>query len=74
MSGRRYDWLPFRDPDRLVMPYEGGLHQDDRTGANVVSGGMYAEWKEQNRRYSSLALAQGIRFGPSGSCGQLPKG
>ena len=37
------------------------------------SGGMYAEWKEQNRSYSSLALAQGIRVGLSGSGGQLPE-
>ena len=50
--------LPFHDPDRLVMLYEAGLHEDDTAGPNVVSGGMYAEWKKQNRSYSSLALAQ----------------
>ncbi len=65
--------LPFHDPDRLVMLYEAGLHQDDTAGSNVVSGGMYAEWKNQNRSYSSLALAQSIRVGLSGSGGQLPE-
>src|SRR5271155_2971357 len=65
--------LPFHDPDRLVMLYEAGLHEDDTTGSNLVSGGMYAEWKNQNRSYSSLALAQGIRVGLSGSGGQLPE-
>jgi predicted permease len=65
--------LPFHDPDRLVMLYEAGLVGDDTTGSNVVSGGMYAEWKNQNRSYSSLALAKGIRVGLSGSGGQLPE-
>jgi predicted permease len=65
--------LPFHDPDRLVMLYEAGLDEDDTAGSNVVSGGMYAEWKNQNRSYSSLALAQGIRVGLSGSGGQLPE-
>jgi len=65
--------LPFHDPDRLVMLYEAGLHEDDTAGSNVVSGGMYAEWKNQNRSYSSLALAQGIRVGLSASGGQLPE-
>jgi predicted permease len=65
--------LPFQDPDRLVMLYESGLHEHDTAGFNVASGGMYAEWKNQNRSYSSLALAQGIRVGLSGSGGQLPE-
>src|ERR1700684_706862 len=65
--------LPFHDPDRLVMLYEAGLHEDDTAGSNVVSGGMFAEWKKQNSSYTSLALAQGIRVGLSGSGGQLPE-
>ena len=65
--------LPFHDPDRLVMLYEAGLHEDDPAGSNVVSGGMYAEWKKQNSSYSSLALAQGIKVGISASGGQLPE-
>src|ERR1700691_6236095 len=65
--------LPFDDPDRLVMLYEACLHEDDTAGSNVSSGGMYAEWKKQNRSYSSLALAQSIRVQLSGSGGQLPE-
>ncbi len=65
--------LPFHDPDRLVMLYESGLLGGDTSAFNVVSGGMYAEWKNQNRSYSSLALAKGIRVGLSGSGGQLPE-
>jgi len=65
--------LPFHDPDRLVMLYEAGSLGDDTTDTNVISGGMYAEWKKQNRSYSSLALAQNIRVGLSGSGGQLPE-
>ena len=65
--------LPFHDPDRLTMLYEAGLPQDDSGGSNVVSGGMYAEWKAQNHSYSGLALAQAIRVGLSGSGGQLPE-
>jgi predicted permease len=65
--------LPFHDPDRLVMLYEAGLHEDAASASNLVSGGMYAEWKKQNSSYSSLALAQAIRVGLSGSGGQLPE-
>jgi putative ABC transport system permease protein len=65
--------LPFQDPDRLMMLYEAGLHEDGTPGFNPVSGGMYAEWKQQNRSYSSLALAKEIRVGLSGSGGQLPE-
>ncbi len=64
--------LPFEDPDRLVMLYEAGLQEED-TAPNVVAGGMYAEWKKENRSYSSLALAKSIRVGLSGSNGQLPE-
>ncbi len=65
--------LPFDDPDRLVMLYEAGLEKDGTPGFNVVAGGIYAEWKNQNRSYSSLALAKDIRVGLSGSGGQLPE-
>src|ERR1700733_2188310 len=65
--------LPFHDPDRLVMLYESGLLGDGTNNTNVFSGGMYAEWKNQSRSFSSLALAKGIRVGLSGSGGQLPE-
>ena len=65
--------LPFQDPNRLVMLYEWGLHENEAEGYNTVSGGMYAEWKKQNQSFSSLALARGSRVGLSGSGGQLPE-
>jgi putative ABC transport system permease protein len=65
--------LPFNDPDRLVMLYEAGLHENDPPGYNVVAGGIYAEWKKQNRSFSNLALVQHSRVGLSGSGGQLPE-
>src|ERR1700683_5866682 len=38
--------LPFQDPDRLVMLYEAGLHEDDTAGSSVGSGGMCDGWEE----------------------------
>jgi len=65
--------LPFQDPDRLAMLYEGGLHENDMTGYNVVAGGIYAEWKKRNQSFSNLALVTDSRVGLSGSGGQLPE-
>jgi predicted permease len=65
--------LPFQDPDRLVMLYESGLHENDMPIYNVVAGGIYAEWKKQNRSFSNLALVMDSRVGLSGSGGQLPE-
>jgi predicted permease len=65
--------LPFQDPDRLVMLYESGNHENDTPGFNVVAPGIYAEWKKQNQSFSNLALARGSRVGLSGSGGQLPE-
>ena len=65
--------LPFEDPDRLVMLYECCLDENDTAGHNVVSPGMYGEWKEQNQSFSNLALVKDSRVGLSGSGGQLPE-
>jgi putative ABC transport system permease protein len=65
--------LPFSDPDRLVMLYESGLHEDKTPAYNVVAGGIYAEWKKQNRSFTNLALMHEGRVGLSGSGGQLPE-
>jgi predicted permease len=64
--------LQFQDPDHLVMLYESGLHEND-SPYNVVAGGIYAEWKKQNRSFSNLALMHDSRVGLSGSGGQLPE-
>jgi len=65
--------LPFQDPDRLTMLYEWGRQGNNAAAYNMVSGGMYAEWKQQNQTFYSLALARTIRVGLSGSGRQLPE-
>jgi putative ABC transport system permease protein len=62
--------LPFKDPDRLMMLYETRLKSDDY---NVVAGGVYAAWKEQNRSFSKLALVGDSQYALSGGGGQLPE-
>ncbi|MGD0735806.1 MAG: ABC transporter permease [Terracidiphilus sp.] len=65
--------LPFSEPDRLTMLYEWGRQENGAAEYNMVSGGMYSEWKRQNQTFDSLALARSIRVGLSGSGGQLPE-
>ena len=63
--------LPFQDPDRLVMLYESGLHENDTVAYNTVSGGVYAKWKKQNQSFSSLhsrAAAASDSPGRAGNC------
>jgi predicted permease len=62
--------LPFKDSKRLMMLYESRLKSDDH---NVVAGGVYAAWKEQNHSFSNLALVGGSGYALSGSGGQLPE-
>ncbi len=65
--------LPFEDPDRLLMLYETGMEETDPPGYNVVAGGVYAEWKKQNRSFSRLALMQEGWADLSATGGQLPE-
>ena len=65
--------LPFADPDRLLVLYESSLNDGDQLAFNQVAGGVYAQWKQQNRSFSSLALERVSRVGLSGSGGQLPE-
>jgi predicted permease len=63
--------LPFNEPSSLVMLYE---HTDDGQNAyNDVAGGIYAEWKRENRTFSELALIGQADFNFSGANGQLPE-
>jgi putative ABC transport system permease protein len=63
--------LPFQDPDRLVRLYE--YSSDDKFPFNIVAGGVFAEWRKQNRSFSDLALLGGAEFNLSGVSGQLPE-
>ncbi len=67
--------LPFKDPDRLVALYEHGTNDspDDMFSFNIVAGGMYAEWKKQNRSFADMALLGEAQFNLSGAGGQLPE-
>ncbi len=60
--------LPFKDSDRLMMLYERNLQTDPY---NIVSGGVYAEWKKLNTSFSSLALVQANDYTLSASGGQV---
>jgi predicted permease len=62
--------LPFKDPNRLMMVYESNIKGDDH---NVVAGGVYDQWKQQNHSFSNLALFQDTRYGLAGAGGQLPE-
>jgi putative ABC transport system permease protein len=63
--------LPFSEPDRLVALYEHSA--DDQFPYMVVAGGVFAEWKKQNRSFSDLALIGEEEFNLSGVGGQLPE-
>jgi predicted permease len=62
--------LPFKDPDRLMMLYESNPTEDSY---NIVAGGIYAEWKQQNHSFSNLALFHDSQFALSGSRGEMPE-
>ena len=63
--------LPFNEPNSLVMLYE---HTDDGQNAyDDVAGGIYAEWRRENRSFSDLALIGQADFNLSGANGQLPE-
>ena len=63
--------LPFEDPDRLMMVYENSAKED--TAYNIVAGGVYAEWKKQNRSFTDLAIVHDSNYSLAGQGGQLPE-
>jgi len=65
--------LPYPDPDRLMMAYERDLAGLPDSMFNVVAGGMYAEWKQQNKTFEDLGLAGNAEFNLSAAGGQLPE-
>jgi putative ABC transport system permease protein len=63
--------LPFQEPSRLVELYE---HSNDGEFAfNSVAGGVYSEWRKQNRSFSNLALLGEEEFNLAGAGDQLPE-
>jgi predicted permease len=64
--------LPFKEPDRLLRLYEHSA--DDKFPYNVVSGGVFAEWKKHSHGFSDLAILGSFgQYSLSGGSGQLPE-
>jgi hypothetical protein len=52
--------LPFKDPDRLVRVYE--KTSDSKFSFNSSAGGVFAEWRKQNRSFTDLAIFDEAEF------------
>jgi predicted permease len=63
--------LLFSDPDRLMMVYEREAAGDPDSKFDMVAGGMFAEWKQQNKTFQDLALASDAEFNLSANGAQL---
>jgi predicted permease len=66
--------LPYKDPERLVVPYEhtGVLEYPDTRG--VVAAGSFAEWREGSKSFEQMALGQRwTSVNVSAAGGQLPE-
>ena len=63
--------LPFPDPGRLTVVYEKSV--SNSSDDDVVSPAMYAEWRQQNRSFTELALSGGEDFNLAGASGALPE-
>jgi len=63
--------LPFNDPERLVMLYEQS--SDGKFPDNIVAGGTFADWKQQAKSFSRMALLRDASYNLSGEGGQLPQ-
>ena len=67
-----FEPLPFRDPGRLVRLYES--NPDGKFPFNANAGGVFNEWKNQNRSFTDMALCGYAGYNLSGSGEQLPEG
>jgi predicted permease len=65
--------LLFSDPDRLMMVYEREVAGDPDSKLDMVAGGMFAEWKQQNKTFQDLALVSDAEFNLSANGAQLPE-
>ncbi|HEV2325244.1 MAG TPA: ABC transporter permease [Terracidiphilus sp.] len=63
--------LPFTDPGRLLMLYERS--SVGNFPFNVVAGGIYDAWNNENRTFSSMALVQSSGADLSAAGGGLPE-
>ncbi len=65
--------LPFKDPGRLLMLYENSSFAGKQFSYNQVAGGVFAQRKELNSTFSSMAAVQENQADLSASGGQLPE-
>ena len=63
--------LPFKDPGSLVRLYESSA--DGNFPHNNSAGGVFAEWKKQNRSFADMALCGYASYNLSGAGEQLPE-
>ncbi len=63
--------LPFKDPDRLMRLYEQST--DGTFPYNQSAGGVFAEWRRQNRSFADMAMMGYGQYNLSGDGGQLPE-
>lgn len=70
-----FNALPFTDPGRLVRVFEADSHGQFQD--NIVAGGSFAAWKEQQKSFVDLAIKReggyDLAGGFSGSNSQLPE-
>jgi predicted permease len=63
--------LPLPDDNRLVMAYEADSIL--KFTGNVVAGGTYQIWRDQNRSFEQIAVASEDEYNLSAIGGQLPE-
>jgi predicted permease len=63
--------LPLPDDDRLVMAYEADTVL--KFSGNVVAGGTYQIWRDQNRTFEQIAVSSEDEYNLSAIGGQLPE-
>jgi len=65
--------LPFSEPQRLVSLWESNLSEQFPSAYNVVSGGVFEDWQQQNVSFEQMALIGEDSANLSGDGGALPE-
>ena len=72
VHGVLFSPLPFREPDRLVSLWERNL-SEDFPNYNVVSGGVFDDWRGQAASFEGMALIGEDSANLSGDGAPLPE-
>jgi predicted permease len=65
--------LPFREPERLVSLWERNLSEEFPSAYNVVSGGVFGDWRQQSTSFEQMALIGEDSANLSGDGGVIPE-